>query len=198
MVEHMTCPWGPHTHPVGTTWCMEMFAEIPAPDALATRPIPRPVDPPVVESLPPAPRSLPEPVSCPNCGDRGTPGEECRQCFTIIPGPGPGGPAVLVLPSGTVVRVPRDRQLTIGRESEVDAVSTALDPFDGVSRRHCLVTIDPVRDEITVRDPGSLNRTWLGDDPREIGPQEARVVALPALLRLGRNLTIRIEPEATP
>ena len=220
MAEVMTCPLCGHEHPGGTTWCMELFAEIP---------VPKP-DPPVdasdkaiqdehsdgdaqaIQATQSASRPTPNSPAgvaagtavCGSCGDTGVPGEECRQCGRIIRPPvstvGVGASArvsVLLLPSGLGVRLPRGREVVIGRQSELVEIRDALDSFDAVSRQHCYITVHPVRDEVLVRDPASLNRTWVGDDPREVGKSEDRVAQLPVRLRLGRHLSVVIGLEGT-
>ena len=64
--------------------------------------------------------------------------------------------------------------------------------YDAVSRRHCLITVTPDGARVRVRDPGSANGTWLGDDPAQIRPGETRTAALPVRLRLGLHLSTTI------
>ena len=214
MADVMTCPLCGHEHPTGTTWCMELFAEIPVAnpeppvdasdkvipaagggfDAQATR-----------ATISASRHTANSPAgiavgtaACSNCGDIGLPGEECRQCgqtirrpfATVAVGGASARASVLLLPSGSCTKLPRGREVVIGRQSELAEIRDALDSFDGVSRQHCYITVHPVRDEVVVRDPESLNRTWVGDDPREVGRTEDRVAPLPVRLRLGRHLSV--------
>lgn len=216
MADVITCPLCGKVHPAGTTWCMTLFAEIPPqrsdPPAQATGEgsnadvsgVEPATTPRTSPSLPPAPEP-PTEISagravCSDCGDSGRPGEECRQCGHVIPSSASSvvtsvrsaRAVVLTLPSGSYTQLPRGREIGIGRQSELGEIRAALTAFDAVSRQHCYVTVHPHRDEVTVRDPDSLNRTWVGADPREVGRQENRVAPLPVRLRLGHDLSIMI------
>ena len=108
------------------------------------------------------------------------------QCGQTLPSPAAGASTALVLPSGDRVSIPRGRELVVGRLSDTPGIRRALHDYDAVSRRHCLITVTPDGARIRVRDPGSANGTWLGDDPAQIRPGETRTAALPVRLRLGR------------
>lgn len=141
----------------------------------------------------PAPARAPaERAVCPVCGCPGSPGEECMQCGRALPPPAAGAGTALVLPSGDRVSIPRGRELVVGRLSDTPGIRRALHDYDAVSRRHCLITVEPDGARVRVRDPGSANGTWLGDDPAQIRPGETRTAALPVRLRLGLNLSITI------
>lgn len=226
MAETMTCPLCGKEHPIGTTWCVEQWAEIPTSpaepaSAVARCPFGDHLHDPAAtycEELsavlpdgwalprhPAEPAAIPQTeveaeVSCPNCGDHGLAGSECRQCGGLIPNVAPiparaaagGRSAFVVLPSGRRVALPANRDIAIGRESELDEVRADLEPFDAVSRTHCVVRFDPVSNTLTVADPGSLNHTWVGSDPRALQPGERRSVSLPVRLRLGQHLAVSI------
>ena len=99
----------------------------------------------------------------------------------------------LHLPNGQQVGLPRGREIVIGRQSEISEISESLAPLDShVSRRHCYVTIDPVQSQVTIRDPGSTNHTWVGDDPQELASTEQRTVNLPIRIRLGQYIGVYI------
>lgn len=195
MADTMTCPLCHQEHPAGTTWCPTLFQDIS--HLLQTA---APAEPP----LPPAP-SPPPPsdetgqVECPECGALGRPGESCPQCTQIIPAPVPIHleQVYLVLPSLRAVAIPRGQEIILGRQSDLADVRAGLEPFDGVSRQHCYLTIASDRDIATIRDPKSLNRTWVGDNEREIGENERREVALPVRIRLGQTAYLTITPEGT-
>ncbi len=180
MADTVSCPLCGGQHP--TRYCDVLLTPFPDPEA------------------PPSPPQEPEPepsgvaVTCPACGMAGWAGRECDQCGTPLASPSTGqaATATLVLPAGGAVSVPRGREILIGRHSDVAGIRHGLEPYDVVSRRHCYVTVSTTRDEITVRDPGSANGTWTGDDPVEIRPDERRPVALPARIRLGQETYITI------
>lgn len=141
----------------------------------------------------PAPARAPaDRAVCPVCGCPGSPGEECMQCGRALPPPAAAAGTALVLPSGDRVSIPRGRELVVGRLSDTPGIRRALHDYDAVSRRHCLITVEPDGARVRVRDPGSANGTWLGDDPAQIRPGETRTAALPVRLRLGLNLSITI------
>jgi pSer/pThr/pTyr-binding forkhead associated (FHA) protein len=98
----------------------------------------------------------------------------------------------LLLPSGQRASIPRGQEITIGRQSEIPEVRAGLEPFDVVGRRHCYITVGLGRDKAIVRDPGSTNGTWVGDNPRQVSEQEQRSVELPTRIRLGQHLSITI------
>jgi hypothetical protein len=133
-----------------------------------------------------------DPVICPNCGDRGYPGDECRQCGQIIPAVKSTGDGhiIALMPSGNRVNIPCGREVAIGRESDVSKVCRLLEDFDAVSRLHCYVRVDFAGTCITVRDPGSTNRTWVGDDPLPLQADELRTTKLPTRVRLGKSVFI--------
>lgn len=197
MADTVTCPACGQQHAVGTTWCPVMFVDVselrdepapPAPD-----PAPEPAAPPT--RAPVADAGL---VECPVCGARGQAGQPCPQCMEVIPrpvAPARASQAVVVLPSLRGVAIPRGREIVVGRQSDIPEIRAGLAGFDGVSRRHCYVTVDATREVVTIRDPDSMNRTWVGDDEREIGANERRVADLPARLRLGRTAYLTITTE---
>jgi len=135
-------------------------------------------------------------VTCPNCGDSGRPGQRCRQCQQTIPGGASsgGGQAFVVLANGQRVYLPRGREVIIGRESEIMEIGIGLP--DTVSRRHCAVVIDPTLDQVTVRDLGSLNHTYVGTELSGLAKNQTRTAALPVRLGLGTSLSIMIAAEA--
>lgn len=188
MANTMTCPLCRREHPASTTYCPNYWAEIPA----------APPEPPRTESAmitptAPALASSAERVTCPECGFTGTPGAECPQCgFHELPRDSSMRTASFQLPSGQVVSIPRGRDVVIGRQSDIAGIRHGLEPFDAVSRRHCCVSISPAGDKVTVRDPGSANHTWVGDDPAHVEPDEIRVASLPVRLRLGQHVTVTI------
>lgn len=194
MADTITCPLCGREHPAGTTWCPVLFQDISRLPGGAL------VEPPSAPESEPVDRGPDtESVHCPNCGARGHPGDSCIQCTEIIPLPAPGihqsRQVYVVLPSMQGVAIPRGSEIAIGRQSHIAGISTGLEAFDGVSRRHCYVTIDAVRDTATIRDPGSLNHTWVGDDTNELGAEERREVALPVRIRLGQTAYLTITPE---
>jgi len=70
ITETMTCPLCGLEHPIGTTYCPFMYADIPVnvlPDAKSA----------TVNSN--------EVVACPICGDSGQVGTDCRQCGELLP-----------------------------------------------------------------------------------------------------------------
>lgn len=101
----------------------------------------------------------------------------------------------MLLPSGARVSVPAGREIIVGRQSDIPEIRQGLEPFDVVSRRHCFITIALEGDRVSVRDPGSVNHTWVGDDPAEVRPDETRIVPLPVRLRLGQHLSITVSAQ---
>ncbi|MDT0158200.1 FHA domain-containing protein [Microbacterium sp. ARD32] len=103
-----------------------------------------------------------------------------------------GTAAVTVVDAGARVVLPDGREvavgsaLVIGRMSASAVVASALD-FDGVSRRHALLSDEG--DGLFVRDLGSTNGTWLEDTPVE---GERRVPPGRTTLRLGARIEITI------
>lgn len=67
----------------------------------------------------------------------------------------------LLLPGGT--EVPLDSEIVLGRDTGDPLIDAALDPFDGVSRRHASLT--PVPGGVRVIDLGSLNGTTVNGIP---------------------------------
>lgn len=200
MEDAMTCPLCRGKHPLGTTWCSTMFAEITQPvplsgtESLAPAEL-LPVEP--AESA--AADESPEAV-CGRCGDIGPVGEACRQCGSVISGSRPVGAAgqtAMVLPSGVRVPLPKGLEIAVGRGSELAELRSALAAFDAVSRQHFLLIVDPARARVAVRDPGSTNGTWVGDDPRRVQPGEVRYADLPVRIRLGQETIILIEGGAS-
>ena len=215
MADQVTCPLC-GLHPVSDDYCSTLLTEIP-PGRLCADPgapsePPSPGEPPHDDSaraddtriqVPPAqgraapagPAPAPAPAEravCPVCGCPGRPGGECLQCGRGQPAPDAGAGPALALPSGDRVSIPRGRELVVGRLSDTPGIRRALHDYDAVSRRHCLITVAPDGARVSVRDPGSANGTWLGDDPERIRPGETRTAALPARLRLGLHLSITI------
>ena len=142
----------------------------------------------------PAPAS-PASGRCP-CGAEVAPADgECGYCYTPRPPDGwtvargevPSRP-VLLTPGGR--RVPLgDRPLLVGREDS--PLSDDLADYDGVSRRHALVTV--VGDRVLVADIGSSNGTFVngervnGPGPREIRPGDRIGLGLRCSLVLERS-----------
>jgi hypothetical protein len=182
MDEVMTCPYCGEEYPAGTDYCSKCFTYI---------------------SLSPSePEGQEEDgarlsVTCPQCGDIGHPGEECRQCGATFPllQSVAQRTVSLCLPSGTRLRIPCDQEILIGRQSNVLEIKQALESFDVVSRKHCSILVTGDGSQMTVRDHGSSNHTWVGDDPVELGPNEQRRVSLPVRIRLGQRLFISIGEE---
>jgi hypothetical protein len=138
------------------------------------------------------------PVTCPVCGDVGAAGQPCRQCGATLPtvnavATSASGTATLRLPSGERVVVPRGREVLIGRMSDIPEIARALEPFDVVGRRHCFIAVSSAENVVSVRDPGSTNGTWVGDDPYPLRAGEPRLAPLPARIRLGQHLAIIVE-----
>lgn len=194
MADTMTCPLCGRQHPAGTTWCPVLFQDISHLLGGVSVALPASQESELDVREPDA-----EPVDCPNCGARGRAGEACIQCMEVIPRPTSGirqaRQVYVVLPSMQGVAIPRGTEVAIGRRSSIAAISTGLEAFDGVSRRHCYVTIDTVRDTATIRDPGSLNHTWVGDDANQLGAEERRETALPVRIRLGQTAYLTITAE---
>lgn len=194
MADSMTCPACLQQHTVGTTWCPVMYIDI---TSIREAPEPR-ADMSSSERSAPASHPVDPPATCPNCGASGRGGSPCVQCFEVIPSLARAAGAVFaVLPSYRAVPFPRGREVVVGRQSSIPEISTELERFDGVSRQHCIVIIDADSDTITIRDPGSLNRTWVDDDSREIGDGENRRADLPVRIRLGQTAYLSITTEST-
>lgn len=195
MADSMTCPACMQQHPVGTTWCPIMYTDI---TSIREAPELSP-DMSSSERSEPASQSVDSNATCPNCGASGRGGSPCIQCFELIPSmaPATAGAVFAVLPSYRAVPFPRGREIVVGRQSSIPEISTELEKFDGVSRQHCIVMIDADRDTVIIRDPGSLNRTWVDDDDREIGDGEHRRSDLPVRIRLGQTAYLTITTEAT-
>ena len=221
MADQVTCPLC-GLHPVSDDYCPTLLTEIPpsrlSADPGAPSEPPSPDEPPHDDSArraddtriqePPArgpaapagPAPAREPAEqtpaeravCSVCGCPGSPGEECMQCGQALPPPAAGVNTALVLPSGDRVSIPRGRELVVGRLSDTPGIRRALHDYDAVSRRHCLITVTSDGARVRVRDPGSANGTWLGDDPAQIRPGETRTAVLPVRLRLGLHLSITI------
>ena len=217
MADQVTCPLC-GLHPVSDDYCPTLLTEIPPSLFSADSEESSPDEPPHDDSArraddtriqgspargpaaPAAPAPAREPVEqtpaeravCFVCGCPGSPGEECMQCGQTLPSPAAGASTALVLPSGDRVSIPRGRELVVGRLSDTPGIRRALHDYDAVSRRHCLITVTPDGARVRVRDPGSANGTWLGDDPAQIRPGETRTAALPVRLRLGLHLSITI------
>lgn len=172
------CPLGDHEHPVTETYCDESFSTLPVNWATPA-------------TAPPPAQSMGG-VTCADCGFDGTPGTECLQCGMELPQPSAAQTASLLLPSGDAVPIPRGRDVVIGRQSDIDGIRHGLEPFDAVSRRHCYVSISSAGDDLTVRDPGSANHTWVGDNPEHVEPDEIRSASLPVRLRLGQHVSVTI------
>lgn len=190
MAATMTCPLCHNEHPTATTWCPVLFQDIShllnGADPVTATEEPGPAPDPAAIGL----------VHCPTCGAPGRPSDSCIQCIEIIPEVGSSeAPVQVVLPTLDRVTIPRGTEIIIGRHSEVAEIRGALEMFDGVSRQHCYILVNRVRDTLTIRDPQSLNRTWVGEDERELEADEVREVALPVRLRLGHTAYVTITPE---
>lgn len=182
MDELTQCPFCCERHPVATAYCPVMLTPLPrdAPDDSDRVPVP---DPPVVLS-----------GTCSNCGDAGSTGRACRQCGSpLTERPVGHRRASLYLPSGGRVALPTAKPVMLGRRSEIPEIRAALDPFDAVSRRHCSITVDGDRGVVTVRDEGSTNHTWVGDD--ELHEGDLLTVPLPVSIRFGRHLSVTVDWE---
>jgi pSer/pThr/pTyr-binding forkhead associated (FHA) protein len=147
-------------------------------------------------------------TSCVVCGAYSQPCHPCPNCGEPTPGvslPATGTSrasskqiAKLHLPNGDSLVLPPGVEISIGKESLVPQVAAALRQFESVSRRHCLITVDPARRRVVIRDPGSTNRTYIGDDTANPVGSTGQVVQLPAKIRLGKFtavLTITLEEE---
>lgn len=193
MADSMTCPACTQEHVVGTKWCPVMYTDI-----TSIREAPEPTS-----DVSPSGRSASvrthadPPATCPNCGASGRSGSPCVQCLDVIPSESrsTARSAFAVLPSYRAVSLPRGREVVLGRQSSIPEISSELEMFDGVSRHHCIVVIDAEYDSITIRDLGSLNRTWVDDDDREIGDGEDRRADLPVRIRLGQTAYVSITTE---
>jgi len=186
MAAMMTCPLCGQQHPETSTYCTTLWTEIPAPaEPVEAEPDTEELDPSI------------DIVTCPECGDQGTAGTECRQCGKPLPVARPltARAGTMLLPSGARVSVPAGREIIVGRQSDIPEIRQGLEPFDVVSRRHCFITIALEGDRVSVRDPGSVNHTWVGDDPAEVRPDETRIVPLPVRLRLGQHLSITVSAQ---
>lgn len=198
MADTMTCPLCDQQHPAATTYCTTLWTPIPS--AVGPSTSDSSADDVVTDDSPglvttPKSTSL---VTCATCGDQGHPGQRCRQCFDPLPAAQPAAidSAVVVLPSGTRIRIPCGQEVLIGRHSDVPLIRQGLESFDAVGRRHCYVTVSGAG-EVSVRDPGSTNGTWVGDDSRQVLPDETRTVRLPARVRLGQHLSITFAAEGS-
>jgi hypothetical protein len=137
---------------------------------------------PAAEEAPPAPPApagdpcgacgaeLPAGVSeCPFCGASAATGARLRFSF---------GEAV----------VPDGGRLELGRLEGFSTLASALDAFDGVSRRHAL--IEHIGDGLRVTDLGSMNGTFV--DGRRLAPQLAEPLPVGAQLRLGQSCSAEV------
>jgi predicted RNA-binding Zn-ribbon protein involved in translation (DUF1610 family) len=165
---------------------------------------PPPPEPPETEapSPPPEPLESDDLQKCLSCGAKGHPGEECPQCSEIIPIKSNGTKQFIVaqMPLGELITIPCEQEVIIGRNSgnpEIDKALSSPDFNDEVSRKHCYVKINAEGTLITVRDPGSTNHTWVGDDPNFLRVGDLVCVSLPISVRLGK-LTIKFERVSTP
>lgn len=137
-------------------------------------------------------------VECPECGRRGEPGSECPICGTLLPG-GVKEQAVCEVPGvlhdGTKIALPVGKAVILGRESDNECVRGAFARYDVVSRKHCEIVIKKTGDAVTVRDCGSTNHTYVNEERAFLKKNEVRAVKLPATIRLGQRVSIRIGGE---
>ncbi|MGN6599273.1 MAG: FHA domain-containing protein [Actinomycetes bacterium] len=129
-------------------------------------------------------------TTCPGCGVRVTP-EQVAQ--PPRPGGGASSAVCAVLPGGTSLTVPAGTSLVLGRESDDPRVCSALDPFDGVSRRHAALLAQP--SGLVVHDLGSTNGTFV--DGRQV-TGSVSVGPGPHELRLGRRAVIALDVSEVP
>jgi hypothetical protein len=207
-----TCPLCKQEHPEGTDWCDELLVEIPPPAP------PRPPDGGAGDAHENGgegsawdgegdgrSRSPGEGAGRRGRGggyldedraDQGESGGENGHGESGACGGRGGKPisalAALTLPSGETVALRRGVVVEVGRLSPVPQIREGLEPFDSVSRRHCRLVVDKQGDRVTVWDAGSSNGTWLDGEECGQGQDAARVASLPAQLRLGQHLALRV------
>ena len=178
MEKMMQCPSCGGEHPVGTTYCSVFHEDLTNIEEAINR---------ESEGSPCEFGSSDEEVEygdlCPSCGyHEWRPEELCPACMS---------PAVmriyLQFSSGRKVYIPRNQFITIGRESEVSAIRDELRYFDTISRQHCQISLSLDQNEMTIRDLGSTNHTWLGDGERELLYDEEKTASLPVDIHLGRH-----------
>lgn len=142
-------------------------------------------------------------MKCPHCGEMNLRvATICRGCRknpheSPVPPPttgpiavvaAPAGALALVLPGFVRVVVATGERVTLGRETLVDAIDAALDPYDDVSRRH--LTIELLGDGPVVKDLSKFG-TWLGEQKLETGV--ATPVVAGQVLRLGKTCYVKVE-----
>ncbi|WP_197517561.1 FHA domain-containing protein [Microbacterium karelineae] len=91
----------------------------------------------------------------------------------------------LVLPDGSRISAAGDVEM--GRDVGDGRISAALSGFDGVSRRHAVISIRA--DGVWVRDAGSTNGTFLDGRPVRT---ESRVAGRHATVGLGRRAIVSL------
>lgn len=117
-------------------------------------------------------------------------GQPAHAVANLAPaGAGPGAVearAVVVWPWGA--STPIDRPLLIGRDPEFSPFARQLWADVRISRRHA--EIAPQRDAVVVRDLGSSNGTYVGD--QAIPQNASMLVQHDALLHFGGNLAVKL------
>lgn len=95
---------------------------------------------------------------------------------------------IVTLPDFTELRVAPGERLTIGRETGVDAIDVALEPYLDVSRIHLAFESAPTG--FVVTDAGSTYGTWL--EGERVHPGSTATVAPGQRLRLGKNCYLKV------
>ncbi len=96
--------------------------------------------------------------------------------------------ARVLFPGGVQAQAVQGTALILGRESPQQSISGALDPFDGVSRRHLEVRVRP--QGVTLTDLQSTNGSFV-DGVQLCEPLELRSGCHE--IRLGRFATFQLE-----
>lgn len=96
--------------------------------------------------------------------------------------------ARVMLPGGVQAQVDQGTALVLGRESPQQSISDALDPFDGVSRRHLELRVRP--QGVTLTDLRSTNGSFV-DGVQLCEPLELRRGRHE--IRLGLFATLQLE-----
>lgn len=94
-------------------------------------------------------------------------------------------------PNGSSVRIPEGRECCIGRESDIFEIKRAIAGNGYVSRKHCTVRVDGERRTLSVRDEGSTNGTFVGNERHQVFDKVE--VPLPAVVWLGSHVKLSFE-----
>ncbi len=101
--------------------------------------------------------------------------------------------AYLALPNGTRLNLCEGREYTLGRESCDSQIAQALSNSTYVSRRHCSIRVDFARAAVTVRDEGSTNGTFVGNDTQRRKVIGQETYPLPVQIWLGTHVHVSID-----